>query len=202
MKRYLASVILALAGLLVIAVPFVSQAAPYGTGTYGTCLYGSCNTIELSSSGAVNIDVTPIGTSRTCTVQSDTLSVTTPSSTGYTLTMSSTDTTTTMVASGSTVAANSGTPASPASLAVNRWGYRVDGLGSFGAGPTTAMSNTTAALGTFAGLPASTSPVTIATRASTPPSPDTTKVWYGICVNNTTPSGTYSRQVLYTAVIN
>ncbi len=87
-------------------------------------------------------------------------------------------------------------------MSVNTWGYRVDGIGGFGAGPTSAQSSA-AISGSikFAAVPATGSPNTIKTTTGTASS-DTTSVWYGIAANTTQPNGTYTNSVTYTATAN
>lgn len=177
------------------------MALSYGSGTFGTCSYGSC-AITLTSSGTVNINVAPsIGT--TCTVQSDAVGVTTDASTGYTLTFKDNDTTNSMDGSSTSIPSIGGTQASPVALTANTWGYRVDGIGGFGAGPTSAGSNIAPPSGAFAAVPLSTqSADTLATSSSAADPTVTTSVWYGLCVNASVPSGTYSDSVVYTALTN
>jgi hypothetical protein len=77
----------------------------------------------------------------------------------------------------------------------------VDGIGGFGAAVTTAISS--AVIGTikFAPVPATASPDTLKTTATTATN-DTTTVWYGIAVNTTAQPGTYTNSVTYTATAN
>jgi hypothetical protein len=90
----------------------------------------------------------------------------------------------------------------PLAQAANAWGYRVDSVGGFGAGPTSGQ-NSAAISGTikFAGMPANSSPNTLKATATTA-SNDTTTVWYGVTANTTQPTGTYSDSVTYTATAN
>jgi len=144
------------------------------------------------------------GASTTCTVQSDSVAVTTDSSTGYTLTLNDNDTSNQMPGSnGGTIDALSGTNASPALFSVNKWGYRVDDNGGFGSGPTAASSNSGLPSATFAAVPlSSATPDTIATSVAPADPALTTSVWYGLCASASTLNGSYSDSVLYTAVVN
>jgi hypothetical protein len=155
----------------------------------------------LTTSGTVNIDAVPNG-SGVQTIASDTVTVSTNDSAGYTLTLGETSATTTLTSGSNTIAATSGTQTTPTALTANSWGYRVDGVGGFGAGPTTSVSNA-AISGTvkFAAVAASGSPNTLKTTATTA-SNDTTTVWYGVAVNTTAASGTYTNGVTYTATAN
>src|SRR5579875_2707144 len=82
-------------GLLVLVgglgVPYVAaDSSTYGMGTYGSCSYNSCG-VSITSSGSVSLNITPAA-STTCTVGSDSVSVTTDSSSGYTLQLADGDT--------------------------------------------------------------------------------------------------------------
>ena len=113
------------------------------------------------------------------------------------------DTTTHLVSGGNSVATSSGTQASPVNLAVNTWGYRVDSLSGFGAGPTTAQTNQPTSSYSFAGIPASDQTAHTLKTTSAPADPaETTAVWYGVRIDTTKPSGTYTDLVTYTAVTN
>lgn len=178
-----------------------SKALPYGSGTYGTCQYGTCS-LSLSTSGTVSISATPT-VSGVYSTQSDSVQVGTHASTGYTLTMKDSDTNTDLVSGGDTVSRSAGTQASPIGLALNTWGYRVDSLSGFGAGPTSAQTNSASSSYTFAGVPASnesTHTLKVTSVAAEPA--ETTTVWYGVRLNDAKPSGTYTDLVTYTAVTN
>jgi len=190
-----------IAASLLLPVSVTSAEDNYGEGDYGACTYNTCG-ISLTSSAAVSLDITP-GASTTCTTQKDTVTVTTDASTGYTLSMKNATTTSGLINGGSSIAATTGSQASPIALTANTWGYRIDGLAGFGSGPTAATSNTSATSTVFAGIP--TSVQTAAQLAATTVaagSGDTTNVWYGACANTTLPAGTYSSTVTYTAVVN
>lgn len=174
----------------------------YGAGTYGACTFSTCG-ISLTSSGTVNVNVIP-GVSTTCTVQSDSVAVTTDSSTGYTLTFQDNAGSSTMSGSnGGSITPVSGTNVAPVTLSANKWGYRVDGAGGFGAGPTSTSSNGGIPSVTFAAVPNSgASPDTLVSSGSAADPAVTTLVWYGLCANTTIPNGTYSSGVTYTGVVN
>src|SRR5690606_27568371 len=70
-------------GLVLVGGAAVTTALPYGAGTYGTCTYGTCS-ISISTSGTVNLPVTPTTTGINTTAKDD-VTVETGSSTGYTL---------------------------------------------------------------------------------------------------------------------
>jgi hypothetical protein len=180
-------------GLMI--VPIYADAA---TTTVSSAL-GSVISL-FTTSGTVNINATPTS-GGVQTINNDVVTVSTNDPSGYTLKLGETSATTTLTNGGNTIPASAGTQASPVLESVNTWGYRVDGVGGFGSGPTSAASNTAIGSITFAGVAASGSPNTIKTTATTATN-DTTNVWYGVAVNTSTPSGTYTNSVTYTATAN
>lgn len=191
-------------GSLLLTYPGTTAGAiTYGYGSYGRCQYGSCN-IGLSSSSTLSLNVTPSGASTMCTVASDSVTVTTSASTGYTLKLNDGDTSSQLTRSGGgTINPITGSAASPATLTPDSWGYRVDGTAGFGAGPTSAVSNGFTPAQTFAPVPISTAtPDTLTTSSTAVTTGATTSVWYGLCVSTATGSGSYSDSVVYTATIN
>lgn len=174
----------------------------YGSSTYGSCAYGNSCSITLTSGGTVHLDITPASGGK-CTIQSDTASVLTDDSNGYTLTLADNSTNTALDDGSATIPATTATIGSPAALSANKWGYRVDGLGSFGAGPTTAQSNISIPATLFAGIKASNQTAdTIATTSSAANPAQITTIWYGACADPSLSSGVYTTQVTYTAVAN
>jgi hypothetical protein len=173
----------------------------YGSGNYGNCDYGAC-TITLSSGGATTLNVAPTPAGK-CTVQSDTASVLTDSTVGYSLTMTTSTTNNAMTSGSGNILAASGTAASPQVLSMNRWGYRVDSLSGFGTGPTSSQNNGSIPSVSFAGVPPSNLAGTQVASSSGPANPAAvTTVWYGLCADSSVPSGNYSVTVTYTAVTN
>lgn len=187
--------------LPVAALANTTDNTTYGSGNYGDCDYGSC-AITLTSGGAVNLDITPTQAG-SCTIASDTVSVLTDSTAGYTVKLASSTTDTSLVNGASTIATSSGTAASPTILNPNAWGWRVDGLSGFGSGPSSTQSNIAAPISSFAGMPASNvTPATIkSSNTYANPAVDTT-VWYGLCADISALNGTYTTQVTYTATTN
>lgn len=154
----------------------------------------------FTTSGTVTLGaLTPDATGRQ-SIQKDTVTVDTNSTSGYTLTLNDADTTYTLASGGNSFAATGGTPAAPAALSNNTWGWRVDSLSNFGAGPTSAASNAVPSSLTFAGIPANGSPFTVRTTATNGSS--FTDIWYSARANNTLPNGTYTNIVTYTATVN
>jgi hypothetical protein len=200
-RRLLALLLSISMGVIWCAAALPALAIQYGSGLYGVCQYGSCS-ISISSSTSVAVNVTPTA-SGSCTIQKDAVAVSTDNSAGYNLSFANSSTNTALVNGGSIIPATAATQASPASLTVNHWGYRVDGIGGFGAGPTSAQSNVAVSAAQFAGVPASNGTAAVlATTASKANPAVTTNVWYGVCANTSTASGTYTAQITYTAVAN
>ena len=155
----------------------------------------------LTTNGTVNVNVVPTG-SGAQTVSSDTATVSTNDSSGYTLQLAETGAGSTLVSGSNTIPASSGTQTTPVAMATNTWGYRVDGVGGFGSGPTSSQSST-AISGSikFAAVPATGSPNTLKTTSGVASS-DTTLVWYGVAADTSQASGTYTNSVTYTATAN
>ena len=154
----------------------------------------------LTTDGTVNINAVPT-TGGVQTIASDTITVSTNDSAGYTLKLGETAASSALVSGGNSIVAVAGTQAAPIAETANSWGYRDDGVGGFGAGPTSPVSNAVIGAAKFAAIPATASPDTLKTTATTASS-DTTTVWYGIAVNTATPAGTYTNSVTYTATAN
>jgi hypothetical protein len=197
-KKYQKSIV-----ALTILAGVVGLPTAAGAATTSTTINSAVSSVisVFTSNGTVTANVTPTGAGAQ-TIASDTLTVSTNDTLGYTLQIADTDATTTLVSGANTIAASPGTQATPLAQAANAWGYRVDSVGGFGAGPTSGQSSA-AISGTikFAGMPANSSPNTLKATATTA-SNDTTTVWYGVTANTTQPSGTYSDSVTYTATAN
>lgn len=174
----------------------------YGSGVYGACVYGQACSITISSSGSVDLNITPTS-GGSCTIQSDTVSVMTDDANGYSLTLADSGTDTSLSNGSNNISADSGTFASPSPLSGNSWGYRVDGVGSFGSGPTSAQTNGSRPAALFAGIePSNSNGDTLASTSSAADPAVNTSVWYGACADTSVGSGQYTTQVTYTAVAN
>lgn len=154
----------------------------------------------FTTSGTVNLNVTPTAAGAQTTA-SDTVTISTNDSAGYTLKLSGTTTNTNLVSGANNIAATTGTPAAPIALTSGTWGYRIDSAGGFGAGPTSVINSAVIGALTYAGVPSSATPVTLATTAAVATNAVTT-VWYSTADNYSVPSGTYTQQVTYTATAN
>lgn len=197
-SRKIKGAAISVAGLL----GFVVTPAIAGAATSSTTVQSHIGSVisAMTSGPTVTADVTPTGAGAQ-TISSDTVTVSTNNTLGYTLQLADADATTTLTSGSNTIAASSGTQASPIVQAVNTWGYHVDNVGGFGAGTTAAQTSTAIGSVTFAGVPASSAPNTIKTTSTTAAS-DTTKVWYGVAADTTQPNGTYTDSVTYTATAN
>ncbi len=189
------ALLLGLAGLLFS--PIVAGAA-----TSNTTISSQINSVigVFTTNGTVNVDVTPSGAGAQ-TIASDTVTISTNDPNGYTLKLALSGAPSALTSGSDTIPAISGTQGSPAVATANTWGYRVDGVGGFGAGPTSGASSQAIGSKTFAAVPATASPNTIKTTSSTATN-DTTTVWYQVSADTSTVPGTYTNTVVYTAVTN
>jgi hypothetical protein len=154
----------------------------------------------FTTSGTVNVNVVPTG-SGAQTIAADTVTISTNDTSGYTLQLGETGAGGTMVSGGNNIPASSGSQASPVAESANTWGYRVDSIGGFGAGPTSGQASAAIGAIKFAAVPATGSPNTIKATSGTA-SNDTTSVWYGVAANTSQATGTYTNSVTYTATAN
>lgn len=181
---------------------FVLAPVAVGAATENTIISSDISGVIglFTTSGTVNVDVAPSGAGSQ-TIASDTVTVSTNNVAGYNLKLAESGASSDLVSGGDTIPASSGTQSSPVVAAVNTWGYRVDGVGGFGAGPTSSASNQAIGALTFAAVPATGSPNTLKSTSS-PATNDVTTVWYQVTADTSTPPGTYTNTVLYTAVTN
>lgn len=184
---------MAIAG--VIISPVVAGAVADTETSIITATVGS--SIGLTTTGAVPISLTPTS-GGVVSSASDTVTVATNNSAGYTLTLANADTTTDLTNGTDTVAAHAGSFATPTALAANTWGYRVVGVGGFTASAYSAETNATSSASTWAGVPSSASAQQLKST-SAPAAADVTTVWYGVKANTSLPSGAYADTVTYTA---
>ena len=203
-RRVAARLVVYLAALAVLSggVALAYSSGNYSSGTYGSCEYGVSCSISLTSNGNISLDITP-ASGGSCTINSDSASVMTDDTNGYTLSLNDSSTSTALTSGSDTIAASSGSFASPTVLSANNWGYRIDGAGGFGSGPTTAQSNVSPPSLTFAGIqPSNGTPDTLAMTSGAADPAVATTVWFGACADTSVHSGTYTSQALYTAVAN
>lgn len=191
-------IIPAFAALAVAITPVVASAASQTANTTINATIGS--TISITTSSTVALAITPDANGQSSSA-SDTVTVNTNNAAGYVLTLADSDATTTLANGGNSLAAHAGTQAVPTTLANNTWGYRVVSVGGFGAGATSAETNVDTLALTWAGVPATGSPNTLKTTATTATN-DTTTVWYGAKADTSKPNGVYTGTVTYTATTN
>ena len=189
---------LVVASMAVALAPVLASAATANANTTITATVNSV--ITMTTSGSVAISLTPTA-GGVVSSNSDTVTISTNNTAGYFLTLADSDATTSLVSGANTIVAHTGTFAAPTALANNRWGYRLDSAGGFGAGPTSAETNNAASTTTWAGVPASGSAQTLKTTATTA-SGDVTTVWYGVKATSAQPNGAYADTVTYTATTN
>jgi hypothetical protein len=180
----------------ILVTPALVQAA---TATEDTVINAQISsTISITTSTTVALPITPtIGGSQT--TAADTVTVATNSATGYNLSIRDSDANTNLVNGANNIAAHTATVASPTELASNTWGFRVDGAGGFGAGPTSGSVDQASNASTFAGV--TTSAVVLKTT-SAPAAGDVTSVFFSAKADTSLPNGTYTGTVLYTATTN
>jgi hypothetical protein len=179
------------------AVIFAPAAASAATATSSIEATVS-SVISVTSSGTVAISVTPTAGGQESSAVNDTITVNSNDADGYNLTLSSSDASATMAgfkddgttSNGATLAVTGGTYGSPAALSSNSWGWRVDGLGTFGAGGTT----------TYAGMPINSSAQNIRSTTTTATN-EVTTVKYAVKVDTSKPNGIYKDTVTYTATV-
>ncbi len=191
----------ALAGtaLAAMTLPFAAVA---DTQTTNTNVDLTVNPVISSWSSGPTVTlgaITPDTTGKQ-SIASDTVTANTNDTAGLTITMASSSAATTMASGANTIAAIGGSPAAPVALTNGTWGWRIDSLATFGAGPTSVISNAAPNAGTFAAMPATGSPYTIKTTATTGSSTNT--VWYSSRVNNAQAIGAYTATVTYTITTN
>ncbi len=185
---------LTIISLAILLVPLTVKAADT---TVSVAVNGVISVFTTSGTvtlGALTPDATGVQSTN-----KDEVTVTTTDTDGYTLTLKDADTTYTLASGGDSFAASAGTPASPITLVNNTWGWRVDSLAGFGAGPTSVISSAAPSALTFAAIPANGSPYTINSAGTN--GTEVTEVWYSARALNTQPSGTYTDLVTYTAAV-
>ncbi len=165
----------AVCGVLSIA-PTVA-ASPFGEGTFGAHVpFGSVTSLAISLGGNASLNLAPSG-SNFVGSGSHTITVTSTDVVGYSLYIYAAGSTA-MSGSSSTIATSSN--GSPAPLAVNTWGYNVNGSTNY-QGITTA-------------------PVLLKTANGPYETGDNTTVTYGVLTDVTKAEGSYAVSVTYTAV--
>lgn len=196
MKQQLKSTLALSAGVLaVVGIALAPTAGAADTTTVTATVAKVASVASTTSPVTLNITPTAAGS---YTSASDTVTAGTNSAAGYDLQISAATPALTR-GGGGTIAASSGTPGSPVTLANNTWGYRVDNQEGFGAGPYSGQTNQASLTNTWAGV--TVTPTQIKTTA-VPASADTTTVWFGAAADLTKTDGNYVTTVTYTAIAN
>ena len=125
----------ALLGVLIAVIPLGVPKAANATTTVITSVISPVISFS-NSNGTVNLNVTPGAANGNQTTSSDSITILSNDSSGYNVYLSNNSATNGTL--GDVIAASSNS--SPLALAADTWGYREDGFGSFGAGPTSALT--------------------------------------------------------------
>ncbi len=196
MKKIIKPLAVLVTSAAIVSLPvFSASAADDTANTTINANIGSA--ISISSTGTVNINLIPTSAG-VVSSGSDTVSVSTNNAAGYDLSLNMTTANRNLVNGATNIVPTAGSLTAPAALDNNSWGYRVDGAGGFGAGPTAAETNVANSAHTWAGVPANGATNVIKTTSTTANN-DQTIVWYGVKANSSLPNGTYSGTVVYTA---
>lgn len=159
-----------------VAVELPASASPFGQGVFGADVpFGSNTSLTISLGGNVSLSLNPSGSNFTGT-GSHTVTVTSNDVVGYRLYASSPDSTD--MTNGTDTIPTSGN-VTPATLAVNSWGYNTDGSANFRGILTT--------------------PTLIKDANGPYKNGDNTTITYGALTNITKSSGQYTVGVVYTA---
>lgn len=177
MKKTITILSFSLALFISVAVSPFASAQPYGKGLYGQVQYGDETSLSIATDGNITIaSITPV-TGGTLATGNSVVTVTSTDVKGFKLYVRSL-TSTDMDNQGALVPASGN--GSPATLAVNTWGYNTD-----------ASAN-------FVGM--TLSDVLIKSLTIPASSGDVTTFTYGINIDLSKPAGNYSTSVIYTAV--
>lgn len=198
MKKIIKFTSIVLTSATIVALPVFSASAETSSTTI-TANIGS--TISIQTTPNVGLNITPTATEAKASSGEATVTVSTNNASGYALKIGMNSTERDLKKGGDSISAHSGTLNSPAVLANNTWGYRVDNAGGFGAGNMTAQTNVNDLTGSFAGVPAKNSEEQIKNHNSAVQSQQT-KVLFGAKVDSTKPSGNYTGTVVFTATTN
>ena len=156
-------------------LPSTSYAAPYGKGVYGIITYGAETSLTIDVGANVNISITPTE-SGVLAKQANTVNVTSTDATGcklYIRALTSTD----MNNLGALIPASANVVMAP--LAINTWGYNIDGSND------------------FIGI---TLTDTLFKSITGPIIASITSVTHGVKLNLEKPAGKYVASVVFTAV--
>lgn len=167
---------IAYAGLALAAVGTPAFASPFGQGKFGANVgFGSATSLSVALSGNVNLNLASDG-SKYSASGSHTVTVTSSDVVGYNLYAYALNNSA-MTSGSSTIPASGNSSA--AALALNTWGYNLNGSTNY--------------------LGLTTTPQQIKTASGPYTSGDVTTVTYGVVTDLTKPAGAYTVSVVYTA---
>lgn len=157
-----------------------AYASPFGQGIFGANIgFGAATSLSVALSGNVNLNLTSNG-SQYAASGSHTITVTSSDVVGYSLYAYALGNSA-MTSGASTIPASSNSTAG--TLALNTWGYNLDGSANYlGMGTTPQLIKTSSG-----------------TNLSTYKSGETTTVTYGVATDFIKPAGSYSVSVVYIA---
>ena len=169
--------LVSLLSVITLLIPLQAFAQPYGKGLYNENVpYGGQTALSIATSGNVTIPITPTS-SGTLATGTNTVTVTSTDVEGFKLYIRSL-TSTNMNDLGALLPASAN--GSPATLAVNTWGYNTDASANF-----VGMTLTD---------------VLIKSIITPDASGNVTTVTYGVKLDLAKPAGNYLATVIYTAV--
>ncbi len=171
----------------------------YHEGPYSATATGRVRYITVSAPTTMTINVTATGGVTRMSSANHNVLVSTNAPAGYDLQLEAATSVRNLVNNSYTITPSLGTQAAPTGLVNSTWGYRVPGQGGFGSGSGLESNKSGGSAYTWAGIPTQGSPATIRSHTAAATNHPTT-VWYGVSVQPTQPSGTYSSTVTYTAV--
>lgn len=182
-----------------VASPLVAGAVTDTTTV--SALVGS--TISISNNTpTVSLQLNP-GGSAVESIGSDVVTVNTNNTGGYTLVIGASDASTNLVSGGNNIPTTAGQTllnSSATALDTNSWGYCVVGAGTSCDGSYT-TGDDQAPGASFVSMKAQGNEDTVKTTGTTATN-DTTTFYYGVNVDSSQPTGTYSDVVTYTATTN
>lgn len=174
--------------------------------TSNTTINATVNAVVSISSGpSVAISLTPTA-GGVVSSASDTVTVSTNNSAGYTLSMKDADTSANLVSGGNNITPHASLT-TPGVLVNGTWGWAVNsgttgvGISGFDASYS-AENNNVSSTSNWVGVPLSSGSASTIKATSTTASNDATTVWYAARVNASQPTGVYTDTVTYTATTN
>ncbi len=200
MKKIIKYTSIALTSAAIVALPIFSASAETSNTTI-TANIGS--TLSIQSTPTVSFNVNPTASTAKASSGLATVTVSTNNATGFNLKLAMNGTDQTLQnGAAATIAAHSGSFAAPATLANNSWGYRVENVGTFGAGNMSAQTDQNDLAGTFAAVPSNLTGGDTIKNVSAAAQSNQTQVLFGVKADSTKPSGAYSGTVVFTATAN